>query len=164
MLNDIKELFDYNTWATQRIFGAVSALSPEEFQRDLKSSFPSIRETLLHFISAEWIWLSRWNGVSPSQAPDTWDTSTAASLRSVWEKVNRDLNQYISKLTDADLNKVLSYRNIKGDPFSNQLPHMMRHVVNHSTYHRGQITTMLRQLGKDAVSTDLIVYYREKVK
>lgn len=164
MLSDIKELFDYNTWATQRVFGPVCALSPEEFQRDLKSSFPSIRETLLHFISAEWIWLSRWNGVSPSQAPETWDTSTAASLRSVWEKVNRDLNQYISKLTEADLNKVLSYRNIKGDPFSNRLPHMMRHVVNHSTYHRGQITTMLRQLGKDAVSTDLIVYYREKVK
>lgn len=164
MLSDIKELFDYNTWATQRVFGPVCALSPEEFQRDLKSSFPSIRETLLHFISAEWIWLSRWNGVSPSKAPETWDTSTAASLRSVWEEVNRDLNQYISKLTEADLNKVLSYRNIKGDPFSNRLPHMMRHVVNHSTYHRGQITTMLRQLGKDAVSTDLIIYYREKAK
>ena len=162
MLTEIKELFNYNTWANGRVFESVSHLSPEEFNRDLKSSFPSIRQTMLHFISAEWIWLSRWNGVSPSKAPDNWDASTFDSLRSIWNEVNGDLTKFVNGLTEAVLTSEITYQNLKGDRYSNRMEHMLRHVVNHSTYHRGQITTMLRQLGKEATSTDFILYIREK--
>jgi uncharacterized damage-inducible protein DinB len=162
MLDEIRELYAYNTWANKRIFEAAGRLSSEEFGREIKSSFPSVRETMLHMISAEWIWLSRWKGVSPSKWPENWDTSSFASLQSVWTNVSRDLTTFVGNLTENDLNKEIAYQNIKGDPFSNLLWQMMRHVVNHSSYHRGQITTLLRQLGKESVSTDMIVFFREK--
>lgn len=162
MFDEFKELFEYNSWATKRMFQAVSHLSREEFNRDLKCSFSSVRETMLHFISAEWIWLSRWNGVFPAKIPDNWDSSSLHSLQSIWERVNEDLIRFISNLDENQLTSEIVYRNIKGDRFSNRLNHMLRHVVNHSTYHRGQVTALLRQLGKEAVSTDLIVFYREK--
>ena len=162
MPKEIRELFEYNAWANQRMFDAVSGLSPEELNRDLKSSFPSVRETLVHLISAEWIWLSRWKGVSPSKAPENWDVSSFESLQYIWNEVNRDLTKFVSNLAETDLNKEIAYQNIKGDRFSDPLLRMMRHVVNHSTYHRGQITTMLRQLGKESIPTDLIVFFREK--
>lgn len=162
MLTEIRELYAYNEWANKRMFEAVRRLSPDEFGREIKSSFPSVRETMQHMISAEWIWLSRWKGVSPSKWPENWDTSSFASLQSIWNDLNRDLIDFVRSLAESDLNKEIAYQNIKGDPFSNLLWQMMRHVVNHSSYHRGQITTLLRQLGKESVSTDMIVFFREK--
>ncbi|HEX9652931.1 MAG TPA: DinB family protein, partial [bacterium] len=126
------------------------------------NSFPSIRETLVHMLSAEWIWLTRWNGSSPTGMPESWELSTHASLRRQWLEAEREQTTFVSGLTEDALNKVISYRNTAGQPFANPLWQMMRHVVNHSTYHRGQVTTMLRQLGAEAVATDLIVFFREK--
>ena len=68
----------------------------------------------------------------------------------------------VSGLDDTELDRVVRYRNFKGEDHASPLWQLMRHMVNHSTYHRGQITTMLRQLGHEAVSTDLVVYYRQQ--
>jgi len=164
MLKEIQQLYDYNRWANHRILDATSKLSAEEFTKDLRNSFPSIRDTLVHILGGEWIWLTRWNGISPTGFPDTWDTSTHEALRKQWQEVERDQTAFLSGLTEQSLNKVIAYRNTAGNPFANPLWQMMRHVVNHSTYHRGQVTTMLRQLSAEAVATDLIVFYREKSK
>jgi uncharacterized damage-inducible protein DinB len=63
----IQELYQYNRWANDRVFEAVAALSPKDFTKDLDNSHPSVRDTLTHIISGEWIWLQRWKGVSPRQ-------------------------------------------------------------------------------------------------
>jgi uncharacterized damage-inducible protein DinB len=68
---------------------------------------------------------------------------------------------YVSKLTQQDLDRVIRYKAFSGDEFSNPLWQSLHQVSNHATYHRGQIVTMLRQLGVKPVSTDLIMYYRE---
>lgn len=162
MIAEIKELFEYDAWANTRIFDAVAKLTPDEFTRDLKSSFPSVRETLLHMISAEWIWLSRWKGSSPPVAPKEWDTSSCAALRAIWANVDKDVRTMVKTLDEAGLQRVLTYKNTAGKEFSNPMWQILRHMVNHASYHRGQVTTMLRQLGKDAVGTDLILFYREK--
>jgi uncharacterized damage-inducible protein DinB len=162
MIEEIRELYQYNTWANRRIFEAAAKLSPDAFTKDLKSSFSSVRETLHHLIAAEWIWLSRWNGVSPMAFPTTWDTSTHAALQEKWNEIQQEQNTFISQLSEERLKKDLAYQNIKGDTFSEPLWRLLRHLVNHSTYHRGQVTTLLRQLGAQAVSTDLVQFYREK--
>lgn len=162
MIAEIKELFDYDTWANTRLFDAAGKLTHEEFTRDLKSSFPSVRDTLLHMISSEWVWLTRWKGSSPAGAPKEWDTTTCAALRAIWSDIDKEARSMVQALDDAGLQRVLTYKNTAGKEFSNPMWQILRHMVNHSSYHRGQVTTMLRQLSKDAIGTDLILFYREK--
>ena len=159
---EIRELYEYNDWANQRMLKAATELTQEEFARDLRNSFPTVGDTLAHILGAEWIWLERWRGVSPPGFPDSWDTSTPAALRARWEEFTRGQSEFVRALNEERLNSIVNYRTVAGKPFSDPLWRLMRHVANHSTYHRGQVTTMLRQLGKSAPVTDLIQFYRER--
>jgi uncharacterized damage-inducible protein DinB len=161
-IQGIKDLYAYNRWANHRVLDATSRLSPEAFTKDLGSSFPSVRDTLVHIVSAEWVWLSRWRGNSPSGVPDSWDVSTFEAVRANWAAVERDQEAFISGLTREALGQKLAYRNTRGEAFEQPLWQMLRHVVNHSTYHRGQVVTLLRQVGAEVVSTDLILFYRTR--
>lgn len=163
-LDEIQELFEYNRWANERILDAVSNLSEDEFTRDLGSSFASIRDSLVHVLAADWIWLSRWNGVSPSELPVGWKESGFGELRERMEEVEAGRSEFLGKLDEGDLDRVVSYRTTAGAPHRSRVSQMLRHVVNHSTYHRGQVVTMLRQLGSEAPSTDLILYFRTVAK
>ncbi len=154
----IRDLFRYNRWANARLFEAVARLSPEEFVRDLGSSYPSVRDTLLHIVWAEWIWLQRWNGASPRTVFEASDFPDARVLRSRWSEIDAGQQAFLETLTDERLIAVVSYVNLQGQVWRYPLWRQMCHVVNHSTYHRGQSTTMLRQLGARAVATDLLVF------
>ena len=81
-------------------------------------------------------------------------------IAAAWEDLYRAQQSFLEKLSDADLDRVVDYRNLKGEAYSNVLWQLLRHMVNHSSYHRGQVTTMLRQLGHTPVATDLVLYYR----
>jgi uncharacterized damage-inducible protein DinB len=162
VLDEIRQLYTYNSWANRRCLDAVRHLDSDEFNRDLGSSFPSVRATLEHVLSAEWIWLARWRGVSPTAIPREWDTASLASLASHWDAVDREVHAFLASLSESALSTVIEYRTFAGTPCVNPLWELMRHVVNHSTYHRGQIATMLRQLGHKAPATDLIVWLREQ--
>jgi uncharacterized damage-inducible protein DinB len=155
----VAELFRYNRWANGRMREAAMALPPEEFTRDLGNSFPSVRDTLVHMVGAEWIWLQRWRGVSPPALPAPAELPSAEAIATRWAEVERGQGDFIVSLRGSDLERRVAYTNTKGQPFTYLLRSMMLHVVNHSSYHRGQITTMLRQLGQRPVSTDLLLFY-----
>ena len=155
----VAELFRYNRWANGRIREATGVLQPDEFTRDLGNSFPSVRDTLVHMVGAEWIWLQRWNGVSPPALPVPAELPSAEAIATRWAEVERGQGDFIVSLTGAALERRISYTNTKGKPFAYPLRSMLLHVVNHSSYHRGQVTTMLRQLGKRPLSTDLLLFY-----
>jgi uncharacterized damage-inducible protein DinB len=155
---EVQQLFAYNRWANDRILSAASALSAEQFSRDLASSFPSVAATLAHILAAEWIWLARWNGASPDGLPDVWSNDTHSQLVQRWRLHEAAQSQFLDSLDAARLVAPLSYRNTKGDSFTVPLEQLVRHVINHSTYHRGQVTTMLRQLGVPAPATDYVLY------
>jgi len=159
---DIEQLFEYNRWANDRVLTAVSSLSPEQFTKDLSNSFPSVRDTLVHMVWAEWIWLMRWRGESPKIVFNPADFPTVARLKEKWREIEIGQEDIIDTLTDESLAKVIAYINTKGEEWKYSLGHMMQHVVNHASYHRGQITTMLRQLGEGAVSTDFLLFFDEK--
>jgi uncharacterized damage-inducible protein DinB len=164
MLETIRLMYGYTRWADGRMFDAVSKLSPEQWTKDLGSSLKSARDTVVHLVSAQWIWISRWTGEVP---PGMWtaaDYPTQASIREKWEPLAGRLAGFVAEQTEESLAKPLTYKNLKGEQFTYPLGQLMLHTSNHSTYHRGQVTTLIRQLGGQPMSSDLVVYYAEKAK
>jgi uncharacterized damage-inducible protein DinB len=167
-LIDVKHLFDYTEWANELAMEAAAKLPNDQLRRDFGISHKSIFGTLLHMAGAEWIWLERWNGRSPAKAEawSQWTTESCADLPTLkerWNGVVHNRNRYVSQLTDSSLADELAFKLLSGDPSSMRLVHQMQHVVNHSTMHRGQVVGMIRQLGIDPPSTDLIFYVRRDV-
>ena len=160
--DELRDLYAFNRWANARIRGAVAELTEADFTRDLKSSYPSIRDTWLHIMASEWVWLARWLGTSPKEIPPEWKEYDREQVIAEWKALEAAQRAYVDKLTDADLDRVVEYINFADQRYAQPLWHLMRHMVNHSTYHRGQITTMIRQLGGNPVSTDLVLYFREQ--
>jgi uncharacterized damage-inducible protein DinB len=137
----------------------VSKLTPDQYAKDMQSSHPSVRDTFIHSISAEWIYVQRVNGLSPKALWSPSDYPTVTKLQERWVKLAHEQTGYLSTLTDESLNRTITYINLVGQPFTYPLWQILEHAVNHSTYHRGQITTMLRQLGAKPEATDLLLYY-----
>lgn len=157
---DITTLFAYNRWANERTIASTRALTDEELRRDLKSSFPSVFATLVHMLSAEWIWLERWNGSSPSSWPGADKMKNLDTLVAEWRTVESGQSAFIATLDQDAIERRMAYRSLKGDPFNDPVGLTMQHLVNHSTYHRGQVATMLRQLGKVPQGIDFVSFVR----
>ena len=155
----IEQLYEYNGWANARIVEAASRLTAGEFTKDLRSSYRSVRDTLVHVMSAEWIWLMRWKGISPQAMLAASDFETISPLKARWAEIRQEQAEFVSAATEESLRSAVSYINTRGEPFTYALWQMMQHVVNHSTYHRGQVTTMLRQLEAEPIATDFLVFY-----
>jgi uncharacterized damage-inducible protein DinB len=161
-IEDFRLLYDFNVWANNRTLEACSTLAPEQVTRDLGSSFKSVRDTLAHIYGAEWIWLERWHGRVPSGMPSASDFPDLATLRQRFTEIDRNLVDYVASLTADDVHRVVHYKTSMGVAGAQPLWQMLQHLANHGTYHRGQIATMLRQLGAKATATDLIWFYRER--
>jgi uncharacterized damage-inducible protein DinB len=155
-------LFQYNQWANRRTLDACSALTTEQFTRNLGSSFGSVRDTIAHIYGAEWVWNERFLGRSPSGLPGPSAYPDLSAMSEKLDEMDTYYVDFISRLAAADLERVIRYKNLAGDELANPLWQSLHQVSNHGTYHRGQITTLLRQLGVKAISTDLIAFYREK--
>jgi uncharacterized damage-inducible protein DinB len=157
-LNDIRNLFDYTEWANQLVLDAAERLAVEQQKHDFKISHGSIHGTLVHMAGAEWVWLERWRGSSPSQLWVSDDYPDIPSLRTRWSRVEAERRALLSAMSEEDAQRDLSYRNLKGEPFTLPLIGQMQHVVNHSTLHRGQVVGMIRQLGAQPPAIDLLYY------
>jgi uncharacterized damage-inducible protein DinB len=161
---DFSTLYDFNAWANQRALDSCLALSPEQFTRDLASSFCSVRDTLAHIYGAEWIWLERWHGRTPTALPTPADFPDLDSVRRRLTAIDRDLVDYVASLSQDDVQRVLEFKTITSGTVKQPLWQCLQHLANHGTYHRGQIATMLRQLGEKATSTDMVVFYRDRAQ
>jgi uncharacterized damage-inducible protein DinB len=158
---DVRLLYEYDRWANDRVFTLVGALTPEQFTRDLGGSFPSVRDVLLHIAACKWAWLTYWNESSPSDRilTDLFTRSetlfqsesvrTLATVQAKWAEVEEGHIKFVNEVTDELLDRTLPVRNT-----SISLARLVQHLANHSTYHRGQIAMMLRQLGAKAPATD----------
>jgi uncharacterized damage-inducible protein DinB len=167
--DEIQLLYEYDRWANNRVLQAVSALSDEQFRRDLGGSFRSVRDTLVHIIGGEWGWLAYWKEPSHNSAslidlrkqrdalfnPDTFPNVAAVQLK--WVEVEKQLAEFVDRVTDEALGKMLPFRTTQIS-----LMHLMQHLANHSTYHRGQVALMIRQLGSEPLATDFHVFLVER--
>jgi len=164
--SDLETLLDYHYWARDRVLEAAALLTSDDYTRELGSSFKSIRDTLVHAYSAEWAWHSRWVGVSPRAHLSTDLFPDVPALQAAWSELEGRMRACLAEAGaagEAGISRVISYSNLQGVPGSSVFWHMLQHVVNHATYHRGQVSTMLRQLGaRPSRSQDLIAFYRER--
>jgi uncharacterized damage-inducible protein DinB len=159
---EMRDLFAFNAWANRRIVGAVEALTTEQFTKPMGSSFSSVRDTLVHIWAVEWIWLERLQGRSPTSFPDAKEYVDLVSMRQPWTDIENNWLEYVSRLDERELEEEVDYQTMSFGASRNPRWQMMQHVVNHGTYHRGQVTTIVRQLGAKGVGTDLISFYRER--
>ncbi len=153
----LQELIDYNYWARDRQLHACGALSEEQFLRPLGASFSSVRDTLVHLVAVEWIWLERWRGRSPRALMKAEEFPTLAAVSERWTGVETEMRAFLAGLDQAALEAPLTYVNLKGQTFTYLLWRVMFHVFNHQSYHRGQITTQLRLLGVEPPPVDFLV-------
>lgn len=160
---DLLTLLDYHYWARDRMLDALERLTPEQFTRDLGNSFRSIRDTGAHIYGAELVWYSRWRGNPPKSLVSADTFPDPAALRSAWKDLEKGVRTFVRELGPEGIERRLNYTMFDGRPMSSVFWQVLQHVVNHASYHRGQVTTMLRQIGSvPAKSTDLITFYRER--
>jgi uncharacterized damage-inducible protein DinB len=159
-LQEVTELVAFNRWADERFFEALTQLSPEQYGRDLQSSHGGIHGTLAHIVQVEKGWLRRWQRQPETVASPLSQLHSLAELRTYWEDVWAEMKRFLAGLDDRKLQETLTTTTLAGT-FTAPYWQMIQHVVDHSSYHRGQIVTMLRQLGVTPPSTGLIRFYRD---
>lgn len=157
LLGTLRELFDHHYWARDRQLQACAALAQEDFLRPLGSSFSSLRGTLAHLVGVEWLWHERWRGRSPRSLPAAEELPTLAAVSERWRAVEREVREYLAGLSEEALEVPLTYVNVKGQTWTYPLWRTLLHVVIHQSYHRGQVATLLRQLGVRPAPVDFLV-------
>ena len=161
-LRDIEKLIEYHYWARDRMLDAVAQLAPEQYTREVGGSFGSVRDTVVHTFSAEYVWLIRWKREAPSGMLNPMEFPDVAAIRRAWIDHEAKLRAYFAPLDEEGIQKVIPYRTFAGTESASPLWQMLQHVVNHASYHRGQVTTLLRQLGAaPPKGMDMIAFYRE---
>jgi uncharacterized damage-inducible protein DinB len=159
---DLGRLLDYTKWANRLVVRTAATLPVEEFKKDRGSSHGGVRGTLCHMLGAEWIWLERWKGVSPTKFMDEGEFADIVVLSERWKAVERHRDAWFRSLKEGAVQQKIAYRTMAGQPFEGVLWQLVQHAANHSTYHRGQVVTMMRQLGAKVVATDMVVWDRER--
>ncbi len=162
MSYSIKRHLRYNHWANTRLAEFIKQLTDEQLDQELVSSFPTVRKTLYHLWDAELIWLKRIQGEPLNTWPSSEFNGTTQDMLALFVANSKELADFIETKDESFLAQDLSYKNMKGDLFTNKIEDMLFHVVNHGSFHRGQLITMLRQLGLTKFqSMDLITFMRQ---
>jgi uncharacterized damage-inducible protein DinB len=155
------DLAKFNIWANEIVFGWLQEINEEQWNKNVVSSFNSVAATSVHIAGAEKVWLDRWNNIEkPIFLSDEFNGSKS-DLISIWRKASNDIFDFINKLNEDDFEKKLHFKRLNGDEHTMKLSITITHLLNHSTFHRGQLVTQLRQVGFTKVSsTDVITYFR----
>jgi len=154
----------FNVWANSQLADVLRSVDDAIYFAENKSSFSSIANTVLHTWGAQFIWLKRMQGESLGAFPHIGVKDKTVALDGL-VKSSEEIQQFVASKDEAFLTSTYAYKNLKGDPFEDSYEETLFHVVNHSTYHRGQVITMLRLAGvEQVVGTDLIHYLRSLKK
>jgi uncharacterized damage-inducible protein DinB len=161
-VNDLERLYDYNYWANRNLFGVIAQLTPEEFTKPVAGSYESIRNTLVHVLSAEWGWLDRCGGPKRGDRLKADDYPTLESLIQAWTRVEGHLRGFLAGLTDDDLARPIEFALGAGPAYTIALGDLMHHAAIHAAHHRGQLALLLRMLGATPGNFDFLFYVAEQ--
>ena len=160
--HEATELFAYNDWANDRLLSCAEGLPEEAWGRDLGGAFPTLLGLVAHVVGAERVWLIRWKEETPKGRPAWMADPSPPVLRAALSEVERDRAAFLATVTKEDLARPISYTLMDGSGATLPLEMLVKHAANHSTYHRGQIASMLRRLGAAPPATDLLVFAVER--
>lgn len=161
-VKDLETLYDYGYWADRKLFEVIYRIPPEQFTQSVGGALGSIRNTLVHIMSAEWGWLERCGGPKRGPKLNANDYPTVESVRETWNKIEQYTRKFLSELTDDDIGRNAEYLNDKGEKRAMPLGELMQHAANHGTHHRGQVAMILRLLDHTPGNFDILFYYAEK--
>ena len=161
----IRELYGYHRWANRRLFEVAAGLGAEAAARDMGKhwSFPNLTRMFGHMYGADWLWLQRFKGVSPTSLPGG-EFETLEALRAVWDAFETEQRSYVEGLKDADLTRVVSFKNTQGVEGHVALGALLQHVVNHATHHRSEAATMITLISGSPPDTGIATYRATVVK
>ena len=156
--DDYESLYAYNRWANERTVAACRALTREEYERTIGGGWPSVRDTLVHIGSATKAWHDRLHGNAPSRLLTGADVPELDDAVRLLEDSDALLTKLVLETPAERRGEIVGFRNLQGIVRKVPLWSLFRHAVNHASYHRGQISTMIRSMGKDPKPTDLVVW------
>jgi uncharacterized damage-inducible protein DinB len=159
-VNDLERLYDYNYWANKKLFSVVSRLTPKQFTGTVAGSYGSVRNTLVHIMSAEWGWLDRAGGPKRGEKLKADDFPTVDSVVQTWDRVESLMREFLSGLNDEDLSRSIEFT-LGGPTHSLPLGDMLHHAAIHAVHHRGQVALLLRTLGYVPGNFDFLFFLGE---
>lgn len=158
-IEEIQFLFDYTYWARDRILVHAAKLSPDQILEPKSYPHGSIRNNLVHILGAEWIWRIRCQEhLSPTQLLPFGDYPTLESIFQAWQREEKAMRGYLNQLTFKDLDGIIQYKRINGEPQEAILWQVLIHVVNHGTEHRSIIAADLTGYGCSPGDLDIRQY------
>ncbi|HEY4666548.1 MAG TPA: DinB family protein [Anaerolineales bacterium] len=158
----IQTLYHYSAWANLRILDTAAKATAEQFMAEVGVSYSSLRDTLVHVMSSQWMWLNRWTGTSPRSRLEPAEYPDLASVRARWGEIEANTQLFLSELTPAQLGGVVNYLTIEGEPRAYPLWQLMLQQVNHATQHRSEAAVMLTQFGHSPGDLDFVIYLRQQ--
>jgi uncharacterized damage-inducible protein DinB len=159
------ELAEFHVWANETVCSWLDKIDDAKWKQIIVSSFSSIESTALHTAAAEKLWLERFENKPSNEVLINTFKGSKAELISIWKDLAQDFQKFIENFDEEKLTENLTYKNIKGIEFTIPYYWLFSHVVNHATYHCGQLVTMLRQVGfTDVWSIDMSTFYTKKTK
>jgi uncharacterized damage-inducible protein DinB len=161
IVKDLQTLFDYGYWANRKLFEVVSQLTAAQFTQPVAGSYGSIRNTMVHMLSAEWGWLDRGGGAQRGPALVASDFPTVTSLTHRWNQVEVSLREFLANLRDEDLDRLITFAIGAGPKQAMPLGELLHHAAIHGVHHRGQVALLLRSLGYVPGNFDILYYYEQ---
>jgi uncharacterized damage-inducible protein DinB len=158
-VEDLKTHFDYGYWANARLRAVLSHVPTEQFTQPIAGSYGSVRNTVVHILSAEWGWLERCGGAARGPALQAQDYPTATALFDQWRDVEARVREFLSTLRDEDLGRVVEFAIGGGPRQCMRLGELLHHAAIHGVHHRGQVALLLRALGHVPGNFDILLYY-----
>jgi uncharacterized damage-inducible protein DinB len=159
-VDELQRMFGYHYWATHKLLSVVDTLTLDEYAREVAGSYGSVRNTLVHTLSAEWGWLERCGGPARGEKLSPEKYPTPASLITEWAKVEVMVQEFLGRTSEADLNAVAEF-SIGDRKFRQERGQLLRHAFVHAMHHRGQVSLLIRALGKTPGNFDLLFYSEE---
>jgi uncharacterized damage-inducible protein DinB len=154
----IRELYDYNAWANTRLLDTAAALTPAQLLAPGGASFDSVRDTLVHTMGVQWLYLERWNERAPLALPEAAAFADLAAIRARWAEIERDTQAFVAGVDEERLAAAFAYTNMQGETWTYPLWEQMIHQVNHATQHRSEAAVLLTQLGHSPGWLDLLYF------
>jgi uncharacterized damage-inducible protein DinB len=156
--SDLVRLYDYGYWANRNLLRVVAQLTPEQFTQTVAGSYGSVRNTLVHILSAEWGWLDRCGGHPRGPALKADAYPDLKSVTDTWTNVEEWVRTFLEGLADQDVDRLVEFQNPRGERMSMPLGELLQHGAMHAVHHRGQVSLLLRELGYAPGNFDLLLY------
>ncbi|HEV8266884.1 MAG TPA: DinB family protein [Thermoanaerobaculia bacterium] len=158
MKDDLLSLYAYNKWANARVLDSLRSLSADDYTRELGGGWPSLRATLVHLAGATDAWAERFGGRDVTVLPTPEQVPTLENAATLLRGAETKLDAFLSTLAPEKPAGAFTWKNLKGEPKTAPFWAVLRHVVNHGTYHRGQISSMVKRVGGKPIATDMVVW------